>query len=212
MSVNTNTLIVSPLTASSQLVDPKTGIPTAYGQVALQRMITALNSALTLLGEFNGIIGTGATIQGQVGTVAAKVQHLGATGNLNAINLTGVVAAAQLPAAVPLAQGAVQLPTGAVSNVLGSAALEPTTSFDPAGAAATAQTNAETFATAAANTAQTNAESFASNASNLSSGTVPNARLSGLTVTITTAQLTTLGAQGSMIFTNGLLTAQTPAT
>lgn len=34
----------------------------------------------------------------------------------------------------------------------------------------------------------------------------------GVTATITTAKLTTLGANGSMTFVNGLLTAQTPAT
>jgi hypothetical protein len=34
----------------------------------------------------------------------------------------------------------------------------------------------------------------------------------GLSVTITTAKLTTLGANGSMTFTNGILTAQTQAT
>jgi hypothetical protein len=34
----------------------------------------------------------------------------------------------------------------------------------------------------------------------------------GLSVTIATAKLTTLGANGSMTFTNGILTAQTPAT
>lgn len=38
------------------------------------------------------------------------------------------------------------------------------------------------------------------------------AAISGLNVTITTAQLTALGSQGSMTFTNGILTAQTPAT
>lgn len=35
---------------------------------------------------------------------------------------------------------------------------------------------------------------------------------SGLTVVITTAKLTAGGANGSMTFTNGVLTAQTPAT
>jgi hypothetical protein len=35
---------------------------------------------------------------------------------------------------------------------------------------------------------------------------------SGLSVTITTAKLTTLGANGSMTFVNGILTAQTQAT
>lgn len=34
----------------------------------------------------------------------------------------------------------------------------------------------------------------------------------GLTVTITTAKLTTLGTDGSMTFTNGILTSQTQAT
>lgn len=44
---------------------------------------------------------------------------------------------------------------------------------------------------------------------NLATSQLPTA---GLSVTITTAALTTLGTQGSMTFTNGLLTAQTPAT
>ena len=35
---------------------------------------------------------------------------------------------------------------------------------------------------------------------------------SGISVTITTAKLTALGANGSMTFTNGILTAQTQAT
>jgi hypothetical protein len=44
---------------------------------------------------------------------------------------------------------------------------------------------------------------------NLATSQLP---IAGLSVTITTAQLTTLGTQGSMTFVNGLLTAQTPAT
>lgn len=44
---------------------------------------------------------------------------------------------------------------------------------------------------------------------NLATSQLPT---TGLTVTITTAQLTTGGTQGSMTFTNGILTAQTPAT
>lgn len=36
--------------------------------------------------------------------------------------------------------------------------------------------------------------------------------LPGLSVTITTAKLTPAGANGSMTFTNGILTSQTPAT
>jgi len=43
-------------------------------------------------------------------------------------------------------------------------------------------------------------------------GTLDTSRLGGLSVTITTAKLTPGGANGSMTFTNGLLTAQTSAT
>jgi hypothetical protein len=99
-----------------------------------------------------------------------------------------------------------------MSNTLGTAAIEPSTAFDSAGAAATAQSNAQTFATDAANDAQTNAEAFASNASNLTTGTVALARLPGLSVTITTAALTVGGTQGSQTFVNGVLTAQVQAT
>jgi hypothetical protein len=44
---------------------------------------------------------------------------------------------------------------------------------------------------------------------NLATSQLPTA---GLSVTITTAALTTLGTQGSMTFTNGILTVQVPAT
>jgi streptogramin lyase len=75
------------------------------------------------------------------------------------------VAAARLPAINLAASGAGgvtgNLPNAQVAG-LGSAALEPTTAFDAAGAAATAQSNAETFS---------------ANASNLTSGTVAIARL-----------------------------------
>jgi len=42
--------------------------------------------------------------------------------------------------------------------------------------------------------------------------TSPISAITGLSVTITTAKLTTLGTNGSMTFTNGILTAQTQAT
>ena len=46
---------------------------------------------------------------------------------------------------------------------------------------------------------------------NLGLGTMATQN-TGITATITTAALTTLGTQGSMTFTNGILTAQTQAT
>ena len=44
------------------------------------------------------------------------------------------------------------------------------------------------------------------------SGILANTHLTRVSATITTAKLTGGGANGSMTFTNGLLTAQTPAT
>ena len=43
-------------------------------------------------------------------------------------------------------------------------------------------------------------------------GILANTHLTGVSATITTAKLTLAGANGSMTFTNGLLTAQTAAT
>lgn len=43
-------------------------------------------------------------------------------------------------------------------------------------------------------------------------GFTPEPAFTGMNVTITTAKLTSGGANGSMTFTNGVLTAQTPAT
>lgn len=171
----------------------------------LQGWATQIANSLNSLGQFVGIIGTTATVAGRTGSLVAALQH---------INDIGVVQPAGISAATDLTQGGVVLPSGASANTLGSAALESASSFDPAGAAAAAQSNAETFATAAAATAQVSAEAFASDASNLTTGKLDPARLpaAGISAVITTAALTTGGTQGSMTFTNGILTAQTPAT
>lgn len=120
----------------------------------------------------------------------------------------GVVMPEGLPAATSAAQGAVKLAVGAAGNTLGSAAMQPVSAFDAAGAAAAA----EAAGIAAAAAAQAAAEAFASDAGNISSGTLDPARLPGISVVITTAALTPTGTQGSMTFTNGLLTAQVQAT
>lgn len=143
------------------------------------------------------------SIVGRSGTIGSILQNIDASGVVQSIGLVS---------ATDASQGAVILPAGATSNTLGSAAMEPSTAFDPAGSAAAAQSNAQTFATGAANTAQSNAEAFASNASNLSAGTVALPRLPGISATITTAALTPTGTQGSMTFTNGVLTAQVQST
>lgn len=195
------------------LVD-KQGIPTPLFQKFLNDLQTRVGTALGELGVLIGSIAATATVQGRAGTIAAALSNITAAGLIRAPSLTGVVPAVNLPAAIPTAQGAVQLPPGAGTNVLGTAALQNVGAFDAAGAAAAAQAAAE---------------AFSANGSNISSGTVPAANLpaistlsgriatgqlpaSGLSVTITTAKLTTGGTQGSMTFTNGILTAQTQAT
>jgi hypothetical protein len=179
---------------------------------------TKLNNGLNSTGQLIGNIDPATR-------VLPRTEGLGIT--LQNISDTGVVESDGLFSATPLAQGAVFMPTGAPDNHLGTAAIEPATAFDSAGSAATAQANAEAYANtvagsaqsnaeahadAVAATAQSNAEAFSSNASNLTSGTVATTRLGGLTATITTAPVTVGGTQGSMTFTNGLLTAQVQAT
>jgi hypothetical protein len=145
----------------------------------------------------------GIHIIGRDGTVGSILFH---------IDENGVVQPDGMSAATDAAQGAVVLPTGATGNTLGSAAMKDSAAFDAAGAATAAQGNAEAYANTAAGTAQTNAQAFASDATNITIGTLDTARLGGLTTNITTAALTVGGTQGSMTFTNGLLTAETPAT
>lgn len=206
----TSNNVVSPRTPSTPLVDAN-GQMTFVWVKFFQDMAQAVNSALTILGQFNGQIGANATVVSHTGTLANAIQHLSSAGVIQAggidFNITapafgqvlGTAVPAQLPSATDLAHGAVTLPVGAPSTTLGTAAFNNTGDFDPAGAAATAQTNAE---------------NFASNAANLTSGNLDIARMpsSGISVTITTAKLTGGGANGSMTFQNGILTASTPAT
>lgn len=197
MSSNPQNLVVSPQTpTTAKMLKPDGSLDWAWFKF-FQDLAQAVNNALTILGQFNGIIGTDATVEGQTGTLANRVQHLGATGDLNATHLTGVVQPAQLPAALPLAQGAVQLPAGAPSNVLGSAALQPSTAFDAAGSAAAAQAAAEAASdpVGSAATAQANAETYT------------DSKFAGaVSGTINLAKLTTGGANGSITVTNGLIT------
>jgi len=76
--------------------------------------------------------------------------------------LNGQAAAAQLPAATTSERGGVILPSGAAGSTLGTAAMRATGDFDAAGAAAAAQSSAQ---------------SFAANASNLTTGTLAGARM-----------------------------------
>jgi hypothetical protein len=112
---------------------------------------------------------------------AATAQSNAQTYAANASNLSsGTISATLLPAATTSAQGAVVLPAGASGNTLGSAAIAAASAFDAAGAAATAQSNAQTYA---------------ANASHLSSGTIsatllPAVPSNSLTACATAATIT----------------------
>lgn len=202
--------VVSFTTPNSPLLDPRTGSLTREWIKWFQNVAETVNTGFDPNGNYQGPIGANATIVGRH-TLATIVQHLSDAGVIQAAGIdfsvtspnftqiTGTAAPAQLPTATSAAQGAVKLPVGAPGSTLGSAAFNNTGDFDAAGSAATAQANAE---------------AFASDAANLTSGNLDIARMptSGFSGTITTAKLTGLGANGSMTFMNGILTAQTPAT
>ena len=165
---------------------------------AMTDYFTRVNTSISSLGELVGSISAQATITGRkegIGTTVGK------------INSSGVVQPTGLTAASTSAQGAVILPPGAPNNKLGTASLSNATDFDAAGSAAAAQANAQAFATNAANTAQSNAETFASDASNLETGTVALALLPGISGSFALAKLTVGGANGSLTFQNGVITA-----
>ena len=161
-----------------------------WWSVAIPRIQEALNKFET----FEGIIGLDATVEGRPGTVADALAH---------VDPVGVVLSPGLVPATDVAAGAVQLPTGAVSNTLGSAALQDATDFDPAGAAATAQANAIAASDPAGSAGAAETASKAYTDSKFApgiSGTVPLAKITGL------------GTDGSLTFANGLITAKVDPT
>lgn len=230
MSTNLTNLVVSPLTPTTPLFDPQTGQMNYAWIKFFQALAQAVNAALTILGTFEGVIGTQATVEGHVGTVAEIVQHISGGGVIQPggidfsltspafTQVTGTAAPAQLPAATPTTQGALILPSTGGSTTLGTAAFQNTTAFDAAGDAAAAQ--------AAAIAA---AEAFSSDGSNITSGTVAAARLpalsalsgqitaaqlpaGGVSATVPLGPLTVGGTTGSITFVDGQATAHVDPT
>lgn len=187
----------SSFTFTVAIVD-KNGIPTFQFTKALQDWNTRITKSLNQLGELIGAISANSVITGRTEGIGTTV------GNINS---TGVITPPGLIPATDSEQGAVILPSGATSNVLGTASQSNTTDFDPAGAASTAQANAKTYTDSSSAATLSAAQSFASNASNITNGTLETARLAGITGSVTLAALTTLGTQGSITFQNGLITA-----
>jgi hypothetical protein len=247
MSTITDELVVPPLSSTSQLVDQKTGLLTPFGQVVFQRLIRAINGALNLIGEFEGIIGPSATIAGHPGTVASIVQHLNNVGNL--LSLTNVVADVNLDHIANTATFVKTSPTdvsGAAAAYTSLVASGPTLnkalvwngaawvpSDVPVGSVSgftppvnspgsfnkwinsfTAATGVFTetqpdFANLAGTATAAQVPALSALTGAITSGQLPAGGFSG---TVTTAQLTGPGAQGSMTFVDGQLTAVVPAT
>ena len=208
--------VLSSTIIQTPIVDPKTGRLTAPAQQWFMNTGRIINEAFDQQTQFKGQIGSTAILAGRSAGLTDMLQNISDTGNVaaDAIAGPGTVNPAVLPPATTAAHGTIQLPPGASTSILGTAALQNVAAFDAAGSAAAAQAAAEAASdpVGSAATAQANAEAFSSNASNLTSGTVANARLGGLSITITTAKLTVGGTNGSMTFTNGVLTSQVAAT
>ncbi len=118
---------------------------------------------------------------------AGTARKLAYLNDISAANLSGTIAIANGGTAATTASAALSnlggVPTTTTVNghaLSSNITLTATdVSADAAGAAATAQTNAELFATGAANGAVTTAETYSSIASNLTSGTVAQTLLPG---------------------------------
>jgi len=193
MANNTKLLPGGPNIIHAPLVD-KDGNITLIWKQWWAAAIPRIQAALDKFEAFEGIIGLDATVEGRPGTVADALAH---------VDPVGVVLSPGLVPATDVAAGAVQLPTGAVSNTLGSAALQDATDFDPAGAAATAQANAIAASDPAGSAGAAETASKAYTDSKFApgiSGTVPLAKITGL------------GADGSLTFANGLITAKVDPT
>lgn len=213
----------------------------------LQGWATQIANSLNSLGQFVGIIGSQAKVQGRVETIGLTLQNIGTDGVISTDNLTdgvgsplagGAVAFASLVDSAPVpgnvlkysgtdwtpgdAPGITQL-TGDVTAGPGSGSVAATVVAThlaaPLPVAQGGSGTATPSLVGGANvtisgawpnqTVDANAQNFSEITGNLATSQLPTA---GLTATITTAALTTGGTQGSMTFTNGILTAQTPAT
>lgn len=226
---NGTPVVVSPQTPSTPLV---AGQPMPYEWLKFfQNLAQAVNNALTILGQFNGVLGPSASVQGHAGTVQNIVQHLTAAGQLASltnvasdVNLDHVadtatyqrttandVAGAQIAYAALVASG----PTAAKALLFNGTDWHPSdVPYSSVTGAPPAPNNSPVvpteFLTGYAGPNFSKAQpAFTDISGQLDPSQLPG---TGLSVTIVTAALTTLGTQGSQTFTNGILTAQTPAT
>ncbi len=202
-------------TLNKNTLTPGTGIGVTNGHGT----IAVANTGVTSVAAGSGVsvsAATGAVIIANTGVLSviagAGVSVSSATGNVTVAN-TGVLSVSGgttgLTPTTPTTGNVVLAGTLVVANG-GTGATNAATARTNLGAAASGANSDITSLsglTTPLSIAQggTNAATAATARTNLGLG-------SGLSVTITTAKLTVLGANGSMTFVNGILTAQTQAT
>jgi hypothetical protein len=229
--------IPSPFLASVRAaIVSADGTLTYIGTKLFQDWDTRLTNGLNLIGEFIGSLSASVQISGRAGTIGTVLQHIDGTGVLAATAISGTLPSGHLPTPAIGAIGGVQannpiphqwvnsIDTSGIPNLsqpgYGDIAGTPTlpsdapatphswvNSYTAATGAFTESQPAFSDISGAAVAAQIPALSALSGA--ITAGQLPAA---GISATITTAKLTVGGVQGSMTFTNGILTAQVQAT
>lgn len=205
--MSTSNLVVSPRTPSTPIVDQRTGQMAFEWLKFFQNTAEAINAALTILGEFNGVLGPDTSVSGKTGTVPNILQHLDSTGVIQppglptpSIGALGGVQAAD-PAAGKFvtsidALGVPQLGTVSYSEVSGAPTPPQNMPSSPS-----EWVNSYDSATGIFAKSQ---PAFSDISGKISTIQLPAAGGSG---TVTLAALTVGGTQGSVTFTNGILTA-----
>lgn len=218
-----NRILAPQNIATAPFVDPQSGQLTFVGMKFVQALASAVAPSFDQVGNLQGNVGEDATVNAQ-GTLVGYLSNISATGKVMSSGLPAPTTSA--PGAVlavnPVAHewisaidgtGTPQLTQPAFPDIGGT--LDPSQIPKPTnttlGGVESNTVVAHEFLTAISNTG---APTLAQPAFGDISGTLTTAQLpaSGLSVTIATAKLTVGGTNGSMTFTNGLLTAQVAAT
>ena len=181
-----------------------TGVTSIVAGSGISRSAATGNVTIANTGVTSIVAGSGISVSSATGNVTIANTGVlsvsgGTTGLTPSVATTGAVTLAGTLNVVNGGTGATTASTARTNLGLGSIATQDANSVAITGGSITGITDL------AIADGGTGASDAATARTNLGLG-------SGLSVTITTAKLTALGANGSMTFTNGILTAQTAAT